>query len=188
MANVARVRVLWSGPGVVGPGVSTFYFNEIHSGFLADLRAFYYSLRFLHPNTVAWDFPNTGDLLDVASGDITGTWTEPAEAQLVAAGAGQHAQGVGMRLTWSTAGIRNHRRVRGSTFLCPLTLTMYDTDGTIVPGTVTVAKTAADQLITDSAGEFVIYSRKGAIPTGQASEVIGSGAPDRVSWLRSRRT
>lgn len=188
MAVIDRVRVEWNGSSVIGGGVSTFYFDDSHTGYLADLRVFFNDWRFAIPSTVEWTFPNSGDILDVATGAITGTWTEPAVSSLVAAGAGNHVSGVGMRQVWRTNGIREGRRVRGHTFFCPLTQSMYGTDGIVVPAQVTAADAAAATLIASSGGFMRIYSRPSPGHPGVASEVVSGEAPRAISWLRSRRT
>jgi len=188
MANLARVRVLWTGPAVVGDGVTTLFFDEAHSGFLADVRSFFFDLRFAFPNTLQLTFPPSGDLIDVATGELSGTWTEADPGAITAAGAGGHVSGVGARVTWATSGIRSGRRVRGSTFLCPLTESMFDTDGTPDAAFVTLVQTAGTALVTASGTNMKVYSRASAGRSGQSNTVIAAGAPDKVSWLRSRRT
>jgi len=188
MANLCRVRVEWTGSSVIGGGVSTHYVDGAATGFLSDFRAYYFAWRFAVPSTVQWSFPNSGDLIDVATGGLVGTWTEPVEAPVVAAGAGGHVSGVGMRQTWLTSGIRGGRRVKGSTFFCPLTISMYDTDGTIVPGQITAANAAGAALVSALGTDLKIYSKPSPGNPGQSNTVIGSSSPDAISWLRSRRT
>src|SRR6187455_3059900 len=128
MANVARVRAVWAGAGVTGPGVSTFYFNEIHSGFVSDVATYFNAWSTWIPTGITVTISNTGDLLDVATGQISGTWTDGGTAVATMGGAGVYAQGVGARVKWSTAGIRNGRRVRGSTFMVPTIGAAQQTD------------------------------------------------------------
>jgi len=131
---------------------------------------------------------NDGDLLDVATGDLTGTWAEAASGPGSGSGFGAYPAGVGARFTWATSGIVAGRRVRGSTFLCPLVNSCFGTDGTLDETVRTALDAAADGLVTASAGAMRIWSRPAPGRPGQASAVTAGDVPDKVSWLRSRRT
>jgi len=168
--------------------VSTFYFNEIHSGFVSDVATYFNAWSTWIPTGITVTISNTGDLLDVATGQISGTWTDGGTAVATMGGAGVYAQGVGARVKWSTAGIRNGRRVRGSTFMVPTIGAAQQTDGTPAAAALTAWNTAAQALVTASASEMVIYSRPTLGVPGQASVVLSGNVPDAVSWLRTRRT
>jgi len=188
MPNLARVRTSWVGAPVVGEGVSTFYFDEAHSGFVADLQAFWVSLAPRVPTGVLWTTLNTGDIIDENTGALVGTWTDGVTSTVASNGNGAYAQGVGCRGRWATNGIRNGRRVRGSTFICPMVTSTYQADGTI-DGTVwTGISNAFGTLYTAGAGFQYIWSRPVAGAGGDAHLVVNTDLPDKVSWLRSRRT
>jgi len=188
MPNLARVRTIWSGTPVVGAGVSTFYFDEAHSGFVADLQALWVALAPRVPTGVTFTTANTGDLIDEDTGDLVGTWTDGTPSTVNSSGSGVYAAGVGLRARWPTSGIKNGRRVRGATFVVPLVGSAYQSDGSI-DGTVwTSVTTAFGALYTAGAGFQYIWSRPVAGAGGQANLVINTDVPDKVSWLRSRRT
>lgn len=188
MANLARVRTSWIGSPVVGPGVSTFYFAEASSGFVAAVSAFFVSIAARVPSGVMFTTLNTGDLVDINTGALTGTWTDGTTGTAATSGSGTYAAGVGARGRWATNGVRNGRRVRGSTFIVPLTSACYQSDGSI-DGTVwTSLSSSFGTLYTATAPNMRIWSRPVAGAGGQAHTVIGPDLPDRVSWLRSRRT
>jgi len=172
----------------VGSGVSTFYFDEAHSGWVADLQAFWVALAARVPSVVTFTTLNTGDIIDEDTGDLVGTWTDGATSTVNSSGSGVYAAGVGVRGRWPTSGIKNGRRVRGSTFIVPLVGSAFQSDGTI-DGTVwTSISTAFGNLYTAGAGYQYVWSRPVAGAGGQANLVIGTDVPDKVSWLRSRRT
>lgn len=188
MANLARVRVEWTGTPVVGSGVSTFYFDEAATGYPADLSTFFDTIKGRIPIGVTIRIPSNGDLIDVASGELTGTWSEAGGSVVVCSGTGNYAAGVGARSKWRTSGIKNGRRVVGSTFLCPLTTGAYDSDGTILAAVLSTLSGATTALVTAVGTDMKIYSRPVAGSGGQASTVVSGEVPDKVSWLRSRRT
>jgi len=188
MANLCRVRTTWSGTPVVGAGVSTFYFDEAYSGFVAAVQAFWVAVAARVPAVVTWRTENSGDLIDVATGDLTGTWTDGSGSTVNSSGSGVYAAGCGMRIRWATSGIRNGRRVRGSTFVVPLLGAGYAVDGTIDSTYLTSISNAAGTLRSTTAGNMYIYSRPGPAGAGQRNLVVSHDAPDTVSTLRTRRT
>jgi hypothetical protein len=188
MATLARVRVVWSGSPVTGPGVSTFYFNQAGSGWTASLNTFFTAVASKVPGGVTFTCSSTGDLVDAATGELSGTWTDGTSWTKVSSGTGVYARGVGTRVRWATNGIRNGRRVRGSTFLVPLVAACYDSDGSIDNTIRNTLTDAAIALVVDNEPDMVIYSRPQGGSPGFASQALNADLPDQVSWLRSRRT
>lgn len=192
-----RLRVTWSGSGVVGPGLSTFYAADTSPGFPAAVRAFYQALVTSFPTNVTITVPNGGDVIDPSTGVLTGAWTDgTAPLPVVGTGAGTYAAGVGAQVRWRTLGVVAGRRVVGSTFLIPLVSPIFDSDGTITAASRTVIQNAANAYVT-AAPYGTIWSRPYAgdttpghvRPARAGSQHIISGAvvPDRPSWLVSRR-
>lgn len=192
-----RLRVSWSGSGVVGPGLSTWYALDTSPGFPAAVRAFYAALASNLPTSVSVSVPNNGDVLDPATGALTGTWTDGSVPAVVnGSGAGTFALGVGVQVRWSTGSIVSGRRVVGSTFIVPVVSPVFDSDGTITTATMTGLRTASANLIT-AAPYLVVWSRPqpartgahGPLPAraGSTALIGGSSWPDRPSWLTSRR-
>lgn len=188
MANLARVRIVWNGTAITGPGVTTMYFDEAGSGFVAAVQNWVASWKNYIPGATTMTVEGFGDLIDVATGALSGTWTDGTTLTQVGTFSGAFAAGVGARTVWDTAGVHNGRRVRGSSFIVPLGASLYDTDGTLAGATLTTLTGAATTLIGGSTYDMQIYSRPVGGAGGQASAVISSQVPDRVSWLRSRRT
>lgn len=188
MANLARVRTVWAGTPIVGGGVSTFYFAESHSGFIAAVSAFWTALAPRIAPGVQLTTENSGDLIDIETGAITGSYTDGSTSVINSSGTGNFAGGVGCRIRWATNGISNKRRVRGSTFIVPLTASSYDNDGTLTPSCLTVVGGAAGGLFSAAAGDLKIYTRPRAGSGGKANSVVNYTTPDKVSWLRTRRT
>lgn len=173
---------------MVGAGVSTFYWDDADVGFVASIDAFWAHIRNLIPTGITLTTASSGDLVDVASGVITGTWQDGIPSVVTGNGSGNFAGGVGARVRWDTTGIRNGRRIRGSTFICPLVSSCFDSDGTISAPTLSVLQTGVNNLATNAAGNLRVWSRPRAGSGGQQSGVLSGFVPDTVSWLRSRRT
>jgi hypothetical protein len=187
MANLARVRVEWSGSGVVGPGLSTFYFAEEGSGWTAALGTFFETIKPQFHTTVSWRIPGSGDLIDVASGELSGTWTDGAEILKNGSSVLQYAAGCGLSVKWLTSGIRNGRRVTGRTFLCPITAGAYGTNGEVLPAVAASIQSAAHLLTLAGGLDMHVYSRPLPSGPGFSSPVLDAATSTKVSWLRSRR-
>lgn len=188
MPTIKRVRVEWTGAPVVGPGVSTFHFSGVHVGFVSDIAAFFNSISTWVPTGTTLQIPGSGDTIDEATGQINGSWSDGAPATLNMGGAGNYQLGVGARVVWGTSGIRNGRRVKGSTFIVPIISAAYATDGTPATAALAAWQTAANTFLINSDNEFIVYSRPAPGSAGQSNLVVGATFPDKVSWLRSRRT
>lgn len=188
MPNLIRVRVRWDGAGVIGPGVSTFHLDESATGYVAALAAFFTSYKTSVPNQVTWTIPGSGDTIDVATGVINGTWTSGTTTAVTATATGTWAQGVGVRNQWLTSGIRNGRRVRGTTFIVPVTVAQYDVNGVLSTAAVALYQGYCNTLLTALGGYLRVYSRPTEESPGQSNVVTAALVPNAVTWLRSRRT
>lgn len=187
-AVLERIRVTWSGAGVVGPGLTTFYWTQPNSSTPAGIRTFFSSLAALFPPSVTINVPNSGDLIDDSTGALTGSWvvgTTPAP--VVGSSAGAYSAGVGAQVRWRTGGIVGGRRSVGSTFLVPCTGGAFDTDGTLQPSTVTLIQNAANALLA-AQPNLAVWSRPTSTRSGSSHVITSAVVPDRPSWLRSRRT
>lgn len=193
-----RLRVPLTGAGLAGPGVTTFYALDTSPGFPAAVHSLLAAFAGSMPNNVSWDVPNGGDVIDPATGEIGETWTDgTVPARITGSGSGPFSMGVGGQVRWRTSGVVGRRRVVGSTFIVPLSGGAYQADGTLLDTVVSAWNTACANYVT-AAPYALVWSRpKAAQPLhvpplparAGTTHLIGSGyAPDRVSWLRSRRT
>lgn len=191
MATLARVRVSISGTTVIGGGVATFYSsNADPSAFNTALRAFFVSVSPFQPIGTVYSFEGGGDTIDEASGEINGSWSMTAPAVVNGGVNAAYAGGVGTRVVWATSGITRGRRVKGATYIVPLLASQYDVNGAIADASLTTMVTAANTLRAADSGSMRIYTRPNAAlgTVGKSQAVTGATVPDKVSWLRSRRT
>jgi hypothetical protein len=189
MANLARVRVNWTGSTVVGPGVNTLFFDEATSGWVAALGTFLTAISSRIPAGTVIDIPNTGELIDASNGNIVGSWTDGASSPHITPSASANfAHGVGGAIVWGTAGRRNNRPIRGRTFIVPLLNTQYGPTGQIDAAAVSAIQSSLNTFNTAQLANLRIWSRPKAGSGGFAT-VATSGlfSPD-VAWLRSRKT
>lgn len=188
MTTLKRVKVTWDGTGTTGQGLSIFYFDSVATGFVADLSTFFNAIKSFVPNDVTWNCSNSGDTIDSGTGALNGTWTDGSPFSIVGGSTGNWAAGVGFRFRWLTGGIHLGRRVVGSTFICPIDNILFDATGTIDNTTRSTCLTAASALLAGTTPDWKIWSRPNSVGANATSAVTGVELPDKVSWLRSRRT
>jgi hypothetical protein len=189
MAAISRLRCAWTGPGVVGGGLSTFYSEGDPLQLQLALKTFFSgTVMTALPSTVTITVPASGETLESTTGTLTGGWTAGTAQTTSGSSSAVYPAGVGCRVVWETAGVTRGRRVRGSTYLVPFAGNMYDLDGSILNSVRTSLQTAAEQVIVAMGDDMVVFSRpKGGAP-GMIWTVQSAALPDKVSWLRSRRT
>lgn len=187
MPTLQRMRVEWSGTGVVGPSVTTLYFADLSTTAPADVVTLLSAWPLAMPTGLTATVPSSGDTIDAATGEINGTWAIAGGGLVGYGGNGDFALGVGARIKWNTAGIVGGRRVRGSTFLVPLLGSVYSSTGTLDSSLVTTVESAITTFLASASSTLEVYSRPTATRAGVSSTVTSGSLPNAVSWLRSRR-
>lgn len=195
MTDIMRIRVAWSGVPVIGPGVSTFYFVSGGTGIPAALVTLFTALKNYVPTGVSWVIPNDLDIINAESGELTGATTLTGGGTVLSSGgAVDYKPGVGGRIVWSTAGFTRGRRVRGTTFLVPMT-SQEIPNGQVQTGTRANIVTACNAFM--ATGGFVpaVYTKPKPAPggigpatPGKRELITGASVPPGMTWLRSRRT
>lgn len=185
---IARIPVVWSGlPGL--PGLSVFYsLGTGSSAAVADLVTFFGAIKAKFPPGLSWTIPSSGDLLIAEDGSLSGSWSGASGSTVSSTGtSATYAAGVGARVSWSSDVIVGRRRLKGRTFLVPLTSDNYQSNGTMNDATVTSFQAAADAVV--AGGNLRIWARPSRGGSdGAIGPVMAAIVPDEVSVLRSRRT
>ncbi len=197
MTTIARIRTVLTGfPG--GPGVATMYSINTAT-FPASLRAFWVACANAMAQGVQIQVEGSGDLIEDTTGVITGAWSGATPAVVGSPSAGAYSAPSGAVVDWLSPTILDGRRVRGRTFIVPLTNAAYQSDGSLAAGTVTGLKDAGDALVIAEAGGFCVWHRprkaraaNGTIPAvtaraGGHALVTTCRVPDLSAVLRSRR-
>lgn len=132
--------------------------------------------------------PNGGDVIDETSGTLTGSWGTSGGTTITGTGSSAFPGGVGARVVWETDAIRGGRRVRGSTFIVPLINSAYENNGTLSSAGMTALQNGIDAFMVQVPTQARVWSRPRPGLVGAGVQVARGVAPDKVSWLRSRRT
>ena len=139
------------------------------------------------PDSVTVQVEATGDVIDDATGALTGAWTDTPVLPVVGGSAAQYAAPSGFFINWNTTTILAGHRLRGRTFFVPSASDVYDSDGSIGATILAAIQAAADSFVAAATGDLVVWHRPVGGSGGGHGLVLSATAPDKVGVLRSRR-
>lgn len=184
-----RVVVSWAGPQIAGAAQTVLHFQASDSAApnVAGLVTAFTTLAPAIPTGVTITVPGTGDQIEDTTGILEDVWTAPGGSTISCSGSASAAAGVGACVGWITGGIVAGRRLRGRTFVVPLTSTAYDTTGTITTPALGTITDFANQII--AAGGFGVWHRPTApgAADGNSYGVLSARIRDKVAYLGTRR-
>lgn len=190
---IHRIVAQWTGfPGA--PGYTNFHFMA-GGGLISDAQSsadkvldFFNQFKtYLPPQTRIEIQPEVA-VIDEDTGVASNfVLIDPGE-RLAGTGTGSYAGPAGAVINWRTNDLRFGRRIRGRTFLVPLTSAAFEGDGTLASNARNFIQGAADSLVGgDLDSEFVVWSRPRNGSGGVAATVTQANVPDMAAVLRSRR-
>lgn len=199
---VGIVRTEWSGTSG-GPGLTQFALLGAAGGewnpggeqaAVNAVRAFWFALAGILPDELRLTVNPVVDSYNRETGDLIASNTAGTVPAVVAGTSTTgYAGGAGLKITWNTGQIRNGRRVRGSTFIVPVTLGAFTNIGTVTPGTITTVNAAAANLVTalgQGGVSLGVWSRPRDTPNvrvGFATQVVNGSCSSKSAILRGRR-
>ena len=190
-----RVQAQWSGfQGA--PGYSVFHFDAAVAGnedgaaaSAARVRSFFGGVINYLPMGVRITVDPTVTLIEESNGQIQEFFSIDPLDVLEGTGDNVFAASAGAVVTWDTAGVRNGRRVRGRTFLVPISAANgFSSDGTLNEG-FRGALTSAANALHEGAIDLHVWSRPSGpgASDGVSYSVRSARVPDKAAVLRSRR-
>jgi len=192
--RVAAILSGWTG----GPGLQQLYFRGATSSpvqadvndVVARVRSFWAGVAGNHPVALTITVQQAVDVIDQATGNLEDA-RSATTAPLPVAGTGItefYAPGIMGVLTMETGIIANGRRVRGRTYIGPLTEAAI-TNGTLGAGIVTNNLTFAAGLIAASptTSRLVVWSRPKPGSPGVSRDVQTFAMNSKLAHLRTRR-
>lgn len=195
MPNLDQIVCTWD--GVKGPpGYSTFYVSPAQGpSFQPRLVTFWAAIApYLH-TSIKITVPNSGRTIDDATGDLVNAWTGGTVTTTAGTNTGGWGSVSGPMIRWETGRIADSHRVRGRTFIVPITVNSYSTTGEVAATTITAIKAAADALLPPG-GVLVVwhrpkYDHSTKPPTlvrpGTNFPVVSTTVPTKVVYLSRRR-
>lgn len=204
MPDLLRITVRGDGwPGA--PSINQYYFGHTNDDMTLEsadicwdvVRAAWEQLKTLLPNYVTHDVSRDMDLLNYETGVL--------QTVLVHVGGDQLVEGVGtglslppaaaMCLNLNTDQFLHGRRVRGRSFISPISQGSSDADGTPTAAALAIVAAVSDIMKQDIGrlGQYVVWSRPREASegvearVGDKSNVLGITTPNEFATLRSRR-
>jgi hypothetical protein len=203
--SIMRVKSRWTIPGA-GTAYSVMHFTG-PDGFEATdadaaaavtlVRQFFGTVAALLPNPVKVQVEGDVEQIDTPTGNLIAGLNggNPGVVDGQAAAGASWAAPAGACITWTTGQVRTvaskPRRVRGRTFIVPVSTAAYDANGNFTQQALDTLAAAAINLRNAPGGpEFVVYGRPGPndLPAGMVAFVSGHKITDQVAILRSRRS
>lgn len=163
------------------------------------LDVFWTSVLPYMPPVVHAQVQTGGDQIDDETGDLIGSWVGVARAIETGSGGADYAAPAGACVTWLTPIIRDGHRIKGRSYLVPLSQEFYQNDGSLQTDALAAVVAAAEAFVTAAAGNLRIWHRprlaRAETPehkaltahVGSQAAVISSAVADKVAVLRSRR-
>jgi len=205
MPIIGIVRSEWSGTSG-GPGLSQHAVMGAAGGdwnptgaqsAVNAVRAFWAALASNLPDEVRIQVSPVVDTYNRDDGELFSSNTAGTVPGVVAGtSTSGYAGGAGVKVTWNTNQIRNGRRVRGATFVVPISGAIWTANGNIGTVAATTFNNAAAQLISSLASggtPLAVWSRPHpATETkperlGFATEVTSGNVGMKSAILRGRR-
>lgn len=185
MTAISKVQAVWTG-FLGAPGVSTFYLNTTDVD-TAPFTAFFDAMEAIFPPDVHIRLESSGATVSMETGDLLGGWTDEVLTESVGSGADIFSAASGAGVQWLTDDFVDSRRVRGRTFLVPISSSLYDGDGNVSETARDIIDDAASALVGTVGAELVVWHRPKPGVNGSVHSIVSGRALTRPVILRSRR-
>lgn len=194
MANIYRVVLTWTG-FTGAPGYTNMFFDDSTGTAqqAADAaRAFMFASfstasQFL-PTGVKIASSSSVDTIEPATGSLVNSTSVTQPADVNGGGSTVYSSATGACVSWLTSAIVNGHRVRGRTFLVPISTTAFDSVGTLATTFITAVNTAVTALLA-ATPDLVVWRRpiSQAAGGGGTNLVLVGKVTDKTAILTSRR-
>lgn len=190
---ILRITAQWSGFRGA-PGYSNFFFRgqsadeEDAQAHANAVRTFLTAASDFMPAGVSISLQPTAANIDETNGNIIGEVDFVPGVTAEGSGGVSYSAASGAVVNWNTQSYINGRRVRGRTFIVPLSTSAYDGAGDLTTSAINGLRNAAQALV-EAPGPvpMVVWSRPKGGAAGSIHNVTSASVPDLAAILRSRR-
>ncbi|AXH79089.1 MAG: hypothetical protein [Circular genetic element sp.] len=190
---ILRITAQWQGFRGA-PGYSNFFFagqaadQEQPAAHALAVRTFLAECAGYMPSSVNINIQPTASNIDETNGQVIGEVGFEAPGSVSGSGGTNYSAASGAVVNWNTTSFANGRRVRGRTFLVPLSSSAYDSQGDLASAPLTGIRNAARDLVASPGpAPLVVWSRPRGGAGGTDHVVTSASVPDLAAILRSRR-
>lgn len=191
---VYRVKLRWTG-FTGAPGYTNLHFDVAAGDTVAGAQSVYDQVQTFAidiaarlPSAVTLTTEAGVEVIDQATNELITIHTVTAGTNTKGQMTGGFSSATGACIVWETGEVKNGRRVRGRTFIVPLSAVAYEADGTLTASAITGLQDAASKLTAGGFG-FGVLSRPSSSGASDGSfHTASSGrVNDKTAILRSRR-
>lgn len=191
---VYRVKLRWTG-FTGAPGYTNLHFSAPTAHTQAGAQAAYDAAHAFGgniasaiPQGVSIVTEGGVEVVEQTTNELVTVYSATTKANAGGIQTAGYSSATGACITWETGEVKNGRRVRGRTFIVPLSGAMYQTDGTLTSACITDLVEAAT-VLAGGGFNFGILSRPSALGAADGSfHTVSSGrVADKTAILRSRR-
>lgn len=178
------------------PGYTNLYFINPEEPTLAirnttagRVKSFFEAVKLMLPSTVNIAFPSEMEELATDTGVLQQTLPIDPIANSVGTQVGKFSSPTGAVVNWKTSLVVNGRLLRGRTFIVPLSVNAYDTDGTLNTTDRNNLATSAAALCShqDNLVLAIWHRPSPGGSDGVSGQVASSSVKDKAAVLTSRR-
>jgi hypothetical protein len=196
---VTYYTILWTSAGYTGsPGYTKLKFApsvtagpttaEVNAAAAASRSLLVSTVNHL-PTSVSYQCSTTAQVFSDAGVLLSEVAVGAVPAVVNGTGGTTYPGGVGAVIYWNTGAVNGGHKVRGRTFLVPLSNAAFAADGTLTSTLVTALQSAANAFV--GSGTSPCVNTRSLGKPGRVNGTIGviSGTvKDRTAFLRTRRT
>lgn len=205
MAQIGRLRIPWEGVAS-GSGLSTIFFKptpadsavtgDEGTAAVSGVKGFFDAIAGLLPNNISITYPTAADVLNDVNGQLLGSVAITQPSVTTGTDIATWAAPAGAYVRWETGVIVDGRRLRGRTYIVPLSSAEYDDSGNLGSATITTLQSAANSMLTAAATastwDYAVWHRPvitaGVVTrNGSSSPVTSALVRDFTAVLKSRR-
>lgn len=201
--DILRIVAIWSG-FFGAPGYSNFHFTTDagfwDGGIIGDeaqiaadsaaerIGSALTQLSTVLPSGVTIQTESEADVLNSDTGELIGNIEVPGYMATGSGSGGGYSAASGGVINWRTNDYRFGRRIRGRTFIVPLSGSAYEDDGTLTSSALSTLRGFGSDIIAGGGDpEFGVWSRPRDGSGGVFATAVSSQVPDMAAVLRSRR-
>lgn len=148
------------------------------------------AIKTLVPVGVTMTIEPDVDVIEDTTGELVTSFPAAGSLSFTGTGTGPFSAATGAVINWRTTGVRKGRRVRGRSFIVPLSSGAFGTDGQLLPASQTLLQQQATAaVLTTGTPDLGVYARPSSAGATDGAFFVASSAsvPRLGAVLRSRR-
>jgi hypothetical protein len=202
MAKIYQVVWVWANPSGGAGYTNLFYDGSVDSGSdalaaVTKSRALFFNLQAVLPSGTSIAPSTDVRVLEDTDGKLQNIYTVTGVGGISGLGNASNAAPAGACIDWLTLTVHGSRRIQGRTFVVPIPIDKYESNGSLLSGAVATIASAAETMRTGAGPAFGVWGRPvfqkphttppTLLRAGKWGAAVSSRVPDKVAMLTSRR-